>query len=495
MLLSIDKSKGETIFDQLVNQIKSLIESGDLQEGFQMPSTRQLGISLGVNRSTVIRAYEELWALGYIESTPGSYTKVRKRKGISREISPISHKESFWDELLTGAYKPDYEKLERFSQMVRDENEHLISFNRLEPDPRLIDLRLINTCFREAMTDSEQSVFGYCNPRGYEPLRHSIVSHMRLHGVNSEDENILITNGSQNSLQLIFQAFISKDDIVAVESPTYSMLIPLIKYYGCKILEIPVTESGMDIEVFKKHLQKYPIKMIYTMPTFHNPTSVTLSQDKRDELLSLCEKHKVIIIEDSIEEEMKYFGKVHLPIKSIDSHGVVIYLGSFSKILAPGFRIGWIIADKECVNRLTALKTMFDLSTNTFSQIMLYHFCKSGYYELHIRKYLRVFRKRMKVALKALKTYMPADKVVWQEPLGGFLIWLKLNVKADKVDLEEHFQKFGVKIIDGSSFFYNPPKEHYLRLSISKCNEEEIEEGMRRIAKAVEELEVVESEK
>ncbi|RPH33429.1 MAG: PLP-dependent aminotransferase family protein [Bacteroidales bacterium] len=489
MLLSIDKSKKETIFDQLVNQIKSLIESGDLQEGFQMPSTRQLGVSLGVNRSTVIRAYEELWALGYIESTPGSYTKIRKRKGLSKEILSTHHRESFWDELLTGAYKPDYDKLKKFSQMVRDENEHLISFNRLEPDSRLIDVKLINTCIREAMANSEHNIFGYCNPRGYEPLRRSIISHMRLHGVNAGDENILITNGSQNSLQLIFQAFISKDDYVAAESPTYSMLIPLIKYYRCKILEIPVTESGMDIDVFERFLHKYPVKMVYTMPTFHNPTSVTLSQGKREQLLSLCEKHKVIIVEDSIEEEMKYFGKVHLPIKSIDSHGVVIYLGSFSKILAPGFRIGWIIADKECVNRLTALKTIFDLSTNTFSQIVLYRFCKSGYYELHIRKFLRIFRKRMKAALKALKTYMPADKVTWQEPLGGFLIWLRLNVKADKVDLEDHFQTFGVKIIDGNSFFYNPPNEHYVRLSISKCNEEEIEEGVKRMVKAIEVLE------
>ncbi len=489
MLLSIDKSRSETVFDQLVSQIQSLIESGDIQEGFLMPSTRQLAITLGINRSTVIRAYEELWALGYIESTSGSYTKVRKRKNIKKEIASLSYKGNFWDDHLTGFYKHNYDKLNKFSHLINAFNTDLISFQRLEPDSRLIDVRLINTCFREAMADSEQNIFGYSHPRGYEPLRQSIISHMRLHGVNAEDENILITNGSQNSLQLIFQAFLTKEDVIAAESPTYSMLIPLIKYYGCKILEIPVNENGMDIEVFRKYLQQYTVKMIYTMPTFHNPTAVTMPQNRREELLSLCEKHKVIIVEDSIEEEMKYFGKVHLPIKSIDTQGMVIYLGSFSKILAPGFRLGWIIADKECIRQLTALKTIFDLSTNTFSQIMIHRFCKSGYYELHIRKVLREFRKRMKVTLKALKTHMPPDKVTWMEPLGGFLIWLKLNIKTNKVDIEEHFQKYGVKVTDGKSFFYSPTNEYFMRISISKSNELEIEEGIKRMAKAIKALE------
>lgn len=488
MLLSIDKSSSETIFEQLVDQIKSLIESGDLNEGFQLPSSRQLSVSLGINRSTVIRAYEELWAMGYLESTPGSYTKVRKRKVQNQHANPITNKNKFWEDLFTGEFKPDPDKIKKFSQLISDNRDDIISFDRLEPDSRLIDERLISACFRDALTDSEQNIFGYCNPRGYEPLRHSIISHMRLHGVNTSEENILITNGSQNSLQLIFQAFLSKDDVIAVESPTYSMLIPLIKYFGCKIFEIPVTEKGMDIDLLEQYLREHPIKMIYTMPTFHNPTSVTMPQDRRERLLSICEKHKVIIIEDSIEEEMKYFGKVHLPIKSIDTHGVVIYLGSFSKILAPGFRIGWIIADKECIDRLTTLKTIFDLSSNTLSQIMLHRFCKSGYYELHIRKFLRAFRKRMKVALKSLKTYMPADKVNWTEPLGGFLIWLKLNIKRKDIDLEEHFRRYGVKIISGKSFFYNPPNEHYIRFSISKCNEAEIEEGVKRMAKAIEDL-------
>ena len=488
MLLHIDKFKEESVFQQLVNQISMLIDNGDLQVGFQLPSSRQLAITIGVNRSTVTRAYEELWAMGYLESTPGSYTRVRKRLLRDRASDPGDRKDVFWEEILNSYYRPDFQRVTEFSSLISSVSGSIISFDRLEPDPRLINNGLISKCFRDTLSHHKTKVFGYCHPRGYEPLRQSIVSHMRLHGVISNDENILITNGSQNSLQLLFQAFISRNDVIAAESPTYSMLIPLVRYFGCRMLEIPVREDGMDLSALSMYLEEYQVKMLFTMPTFHNPTSVTMPQAKREELLCLCEKHKIIIVEDSIEEEMKYFGKVHMPIKSIDTHGIVIYLGSFSKILAPGFRLGWIIADKECIKRLTSLKTLFDLSSNTFCQTMLYQFCDSGYYELHIRKCLRAFKSRMKTALKALKSCMPAGKASWSEPMGGFLIWIRLNISKKDIDLEEHFKKYGVMITDGSRFFHTPPSQHYIRLSISKCNETEIREGIYRMAKAIEAL-------
>lgn len=483
MLLSIDKNKSEPIFDQIVNQIISLIENGDLVDGFQMPSTRQLASSLGVNRSTVIRAYEELWSLGYFESTPGSYTRVRKRKSIKHVNAENSQKENFWSNHFVGDYNLNYDRLNNYGKGVRDDAD-IINFQRLEPDSRLINKKTITACFRDALDETDQNIFGYCHSKGFEPLRKAIASHMRLHSVNIDAENVLITNGSQNSLQLIFQSFIGKDDSIAVETPTYSMLIPLVKYYCCKVYEIPMHSDGLDLKAFKKVVSQNKIKLIFTTPTFQNPTGITMSQVKREELLSICEHNNILIIEDSIEEELKYFGKVHLPIKSIDNNDMVIYLGTFSKILAPGLRLGWIIADKECIKRLTALKTIFDLSTNTFSQLLMYQYCKSGQYELHIRKCLRAFRKRMKTALKSLKKYLPKDKASWEEPLGGFLIWIKLNVDPS-MNIDEHFAKFGVKVIDGKNFFIDSPKEKYIRLSIAKCNEIEVEEGIKRLGEGL----------
>jgi DNA-binding transcriptional MocR family regulator len=490
MQLSIEKDKSETVINQIVRQIINLIEDKVLHEGSHMPPTRQLADSLGVNRTTVVKAYEELWALGYFESTPGSYTKVRKRKEIKSFQTQDPESPDRWSSFFGDRASDISTSLNKLRDYSSPIDEGVIDFGRLEPDIRLIESKWMSASIKEQLSDPETGVFGYCHPRGFEPLRRSIVSHMKMHYIFSKDENILITNGSQNSLQLVFQAYIKKDDIVVVERPTYSMVIPLIKFFGAKCIEIPLTPSGLDVDKFEKVIQKNKVKLIYVMPTFQNPTAITMSQEKREKLLSLCEKNNIIIIEDSIEEEMKYFGKTHLPIKSMDTNGIVIYLGTFSKILAPGLRTAWIMADKECIAQLTTLKFNFDISSNTLSQVLLYRYCSSGYYELHIRKLMRAFRKRMLATLKALKTYLPRDYATWIEPLGGFILWLKLEVKSNNFDIVPHFLNFGIRVTDGKSFFYSPSDDTYIRISISKCNELEIEEGIKRMALALKEINI-----
>lgn len=482
MLFSVDKEKGEPIYSQLINQIKGLIENGDLKEGHIMPSTRQMAQSLGINRSTVIRVYEELWSSGYFDSSPGSYTRVRKPhvlKGFSVEEDG---NETFWRDALSAGFPVNTDKIYRSGLRPGKE---IINFKKLEPDPDLIDKKAFRDCFGKTVMETGNGVFGYCQPQGYEPLREEIASHMRLHCINVCADNVLITNGSQNSLHLLFQTFINPEDTIAIESPAYSMLIHMANYFRCKIVEIPVNADGLDISVLRGRLKRKRIKMLFTTPTFHNPTGVTTSPVKREKLLTICEENDIILIEDSIEEELKYFGSVHLPIKAMDRMNRVIYLGTFSKILSPGLRLGWIIADKECIKRLTTLKTIFDLSTNSFSQILVHNFLKSGYYERHLRRCMREYRKRMKTALKALKEYLPPEVATWWEPLGGYTIWIKMNGAFNETSPEEYLLKFGVLVADGSGFYITQPKDRHFRLSISGCNESEIAEGIKRIGQAL----------
>lgn len=488
MLLFVDKNRPESIFEQLVGQIQELVDTGDLKEGFKMPATRELATQLGINRSTVIRVYQELWALGYLESTPGSYTRVRRpRRGKSRSAEQEEVVGVDWDGMVSG-YRQDINKVENFARVISENDNDVIAFHRLEPDIRLIDKSIMASCFRQLMADPAHNLFGYSHPRGYIPLRGAIAQHMRRHGIEAEDENILVTNGSQNSLQLIFQTFLKRGDVVAVETPTYSLLIPLLRLYSSKVVEIPSTSQGMDVTYLENVLQREKVKLIYTIPTFNNPTGATMPQENRERLLALCEAFDTIIVEDSIEEELKFFGRVHLPIKSMDTQGRVIYLGTFSKILAPGLRTGWIVAHPECINRLAALKTVTDLSSNTLSQALLERFCESGGYELHIRKLQRAFRKRMRTAIRAIKTYLPPDMVEWSEPMGGYLIWLKFLGIPQELSIAEYFKKHGVAVADGRTFFFSSPREHFVRLSISRLNEMEIEEGVKRMGKALNEL-------
>ena len=457
---------------------------GTLAAGARLPSTRDLAKTTGVNRTTIIRVYEELWVQGYIESTPGSYTTVRKRKPVitlkTEETWSDIHEWNIYNDSLNLRYDLLMHYLENGDSIEKGK----INFLQLSPDTRLIDRKHINASIKDALSVTETNPFGFSHARGYQPLRQEILRHMKLHDIHADDKNILVTNGSLQSLQLIFQVFSKPGDYIVVEDPTYSIILLFIQIFKLRIVEIPITDEGMDLTILEKELQKNPVRFIYTMPTYQNPTGALMPQNKREELLQLCENKGCIIIEDGIEEELKYYGKTHLPVKSIDRKGQVIYLGSFTKILAPGLRIGWIIATPECIKKLTVLKSVIDISSGTINQIILFNFFNRGAYELHLRKTIRVFRKRMKIAVSSIKKYIPADKIEWKEPNGGYMIWVKLLTK--KIDrIENHISDYGVMIHNGRYFFVRDQPYDYIRICIAQSNEEEIEEGIKRIGEAI----------
>jgi DNA-binding transcriptional MocR family regulator len=487
MLLTVDKNSKNTVFDQIFSQITVLMNNGTLDAGARLPSTRELAKMLGVNRTTVIRVYEELWAQGYIESTPGSYTTVRKRQPVifmrAGEDTEIKPNQNIYRDHLDLKYDLMMHYLENGEKLEKGK----INFLQLAPDTRLLDRKQLKACMKDALNETEIDPFDFAHPRGYPPLRKEIVKHMKLHNIHAEDKNILVTNSSLQSLQLIFQVFSKPGDYIAIEDPTYSIVLQLIKIFRLKIIEIPVTAEGMNLKILGSLLERTPVRFIYTMPTYQNPTGISMPQNKREELLHICGEMDCIIIEDSIEEEMKYFGKAHLPIKSIDNKGKVIYLGTFAKVLAPGLRIGWIIGTPECIKKLTVLKSIFEISSNSINQIFLYKFFNKGAFELHLRKSMRVFRKRMKVAVNSIKKYIPAEKIEWTEPLGGYMIWVKLLTQPID-NIESHFSGFGVMIHNGKYFFAKEQPYNYVRICISQANEKEIEEGIAKIGQAVKAL-------
>ena len=487
MLLSIKKDSTETIVNQLLRQIEGLIESGSINPGYRMPSTRELAGMVGVNRTTIIHVYEELWARGYVESTPGSYTYVRKRKPALVRNGQEENSENKSLDLFQNYLDVNPIQIEKFIMGMEKTENDIIDMAHLAPDTRLLDKKRISNCLRDIISGHDPDPFDYVHPRGFAPLRGEIIKHMKLHNINAADNNIMITNGSQQSIQLIFQAFSKPGYKIVIEAPSYSMLYPLIKIFHLEIIEVPVSQDGMDLKLLKKIVGKSKIHFIYTMPTYQNPAGISIPQSKREELLNFCESKNCIIIEDSIEEEMKYFGKAHLPLRSMDSADRVIYLGTFSKVLAPGLRTGWIIANKECIRNLTAIKTVFEISSGTLNQIFLYKFLQSGLYELHLRKMMRAFRKRMNVAISSIRKYVPAEKILWSAPSGGFLIWIKLLTKPVE-NIEDHIIKYGVRISDGRNYFNNLQPDNYIRISISKGNDKEIEEGIARLGEAIKNL-------
>jgi DNA-binding transcriptional MocR family regulator len=484
MLLLVDKKSKETVFSQIYIQIIDLINNGTLDIGAKLPSTRELARIAGVNRTTVVRVYEELWAQGYIESTPGSYTIVRKRKAVIVSKPVYKDETIIKHNLFRNTLDLDYDLMSNYLENGELLEKDKINLLQLSPDSRLLEKQQLKSCMRQVLNETNNEPFDNTHARGYHPLRQEIIKHMKLHNIHSDDKNILVTNGTLQSLQLIFQTFSKPGDFIAVEDPTNSIILLFIKIFQLKIVNIPITNEGLDLKVLKRVIRELPIRFIYVMPTFQNPTGISMPQANREEFLHICEEENCIIIEDSIEEEMKYSGKSYLPLKAIDYKGQVIYLGTFAKVLAPGLRIGWIIGDPECIKKLTVLKSIFEISSSTISQIFLYKFFKKGAYELHLRKTMRIYRKRMRVAILSIKKYIPAEKIEWKEPSGGYMIWVKILCDY-KENIEKHISEYGVLVHNGKYFFVTSQRNNYIRICISQSDENEIEEGIKRLGEAI----------
>jgi len=452
ILLHLNRDSQLALHRQVFHQPEDLINSGTIPPGSKLPPTRVLAEKHGLSRATVMRAYEELWALGYTESRPGSYSYVRQKTPNIKMEQRAQQRLIDWQQITSGMSQlllDDFERTELSS--FEQEKTDMIDMHSFNLDGDLYPTDDFRRCLNWVLTEHHEQVFGYGQADGYAPLRSFIATRLQSHGTFISPDEVLITNGTQNSLDLLFRLLTMPGSRIVIERPTYFHLLPLARYYQVELSEIDMEADGLNLSQLEHVLATARPAFIYTMPNFQNPTGITMSQEKREKLLSLCETHRVPIIEDAFEEEMKYFGKVALPIKSMDKNQLVIYLGSFSKVLFPGLRIGWIAADVECIRRLTALKKFSDLSSSYLLQVALHEFCRRKYYDLHLQRMHRVYRKRMQVMVHELRVQISFANVTWNEPLGGYLIWLQLtDTGITEDELMQLLRVHGLRVMPGN---------------------------------------------
>ncbi|WP_346354446.1 PLP-dependent aminotransferase family protein [Azotosporobacter soli] len=490
LLLEIDEQSRKPHYQQIVEQIQEKIENQMLPPGEKLPSTRRLAEHLGLHRSTVASAYQELWALGFVDLRPGACPKVRERMQLATVERRTPAGVVNWSAIASKASNAVWQTSREWEQESgRERKETGIDFSNLNIDYRLFPLDHFRSCLNQAIREHGLQLLGYGERAGFSPLREYIARHLQGHGISVTAEEILITNGLQQGIDLVFRMIAEPGKAVAIESPTYSEIIPLLRFCGLKPIEIPMRSDGMDLDVLEQAIAREKPVLVYTMPNFQNPTGVSTNQAHRERLLSICQQHRIPILEDGFEEEMKYFGRVVLPIKSMDKEQLVIYCGTFSKVLFPGVRIGWIAADKECIARLISIRSFSDLSSSMILQAGIYDFCQNGHYERHISKMHRLFRKRMQTMLEVLQREIKPAWASWREPSGGYLVWLKLaELKGKTPDLPEILRRHGVHAAFGDSFFLSKSADLHLRLSISQLNEAEIVRGIECLAQALAEV-------
>ncbi len=483
LLIHLDKSK-KNVYQQICKQVIKLINDGSLKENENLPSTRKLAELLGVNRTTVYKAYQELWAAGYLESTIGGYSKVRKP--TKKITDPQGNSGCLFN--WSDSFSDVANTLQSNQQIFVTHDDATINFRSLSPDRNLMPVNEFRSCINHVLKTDGEKVLDYNQPEGYKPLRDFIARNMRIHGIETNTSEILLTNGVQNGLELLIRILANPGDVIFLENPTYTNMIELSQFIGLNVVGIHMDMDGIDLNDLENKLKQYNPRFIYTTPTFHNPTGITTSFSHREKLLKLCAKYNVPIIEDGFEEDMKYFGKAILPMKAIDKHGLVIYLGTFSKVLFPGVRVGWIVAPKEIIEKATRLKYISELSPVCLTHAALLEFCNRGYYELHKKRMHRTYRKRMQIALQACRKYLPSDIVSFTKPDGGYLIWFTLkNSTIPESEVVDKLYNAGVSVTQGSKCFIGTTSNVHFRLSISSCREEEITNGIKLIGEILSE--------
>jgi len=481
MLLTLAESGNRPKSQQILEQIRGHLERRALRAGERLPSTRRLAAQLGVHRSTVAVAYQELWALGWIDLRPGALPRVRARLAPAPAAARTGRGGFDWEEAASAAC----ERLlrERRVPPVLDRTSGVLDFRPLCLDPRLLPVDAFRACVNKVLRRQGTALLEYGDCEGYRPLREYLSRRLATHGIHAGPEEILVTNGSQQALDLVFRMVAEPGRAVAVESPTYDQVLPMLRFYGLRPAGVALGEEGLDLDALEAMLRRNPPTLLYTMPTFQNPTGRSSTQAHREALLALCRRHRLPILEDGFEEEMKYFGKLIAPIKAMDTGGQVIYAGTFSKVLFPGVRVGWVAAARPCVERLAALRQASELAPSMILQAAMHDFCEAGHYDLHLGRAHRVYRRRMQAALRALRQHLDPAWAEWAEPNGGYLVWLKLAAPAGpEPDWAARCAARGVRVTPGGPCFPGPRPDSCLRLSIAALDEAEITEGIRRLA-------------
>ena len=360
----------------------------------------------------------------------------------------------------------------------------IISFAGGLPAPDLFPVDKIRAITDKVLTEDGFEALQYTTTEGNNDLRNGIINQrLKPYNMPATLDNILITSGSQQGLELTAKMFINKGDTVIVENPTYLTALSPFKSYGARFVTVDTDENGIIVEDLIRSIEAHDnIKFIYLIPDFQNPTGRCMSVERRKQVVEIAEKYKIPVIEDAPYTELVLEGEKLPTIKSFDKNGYVIYLGTFSKVFCPGFRIGWILADKELIEKYTILKQGVDLQTSTIDQMVVARYINEYDLDQHIDKIKVLYKKRRQCMLDAIEKYFPKD-VIYTRPRGGLFIWVILPKHKNSKEILTKALEEKVAFVPGQPFYANEDVTNTFRLNYSNMPEDRIEEGIKRLGK------------
>ena len=473
------------LYVQLRDQLRALVHSGELRSGDRIPASRELATQLGVHRTTVANAYAELESEGLIQGHVGRGTFIC---GVPvKQFTPPPRTNGNGGGMRWEALFADERGDEGLSRLMPDIPPDTIAFVTARPSDEFFPVEEFRRCCNAVLRNEGRRVLQLGSTDGYEPLKRVLIEMLRDEGLNVRGEQLLITDGCQQAIDLLCKAFLRPGDALALENPAYPGAIAIFAGARIRMLAVGVEtdtkrngHQGLDVEALESALMQNRVKLIFVTPDFHNPTGTTLPLSERRRLLEIAVRYQVPIVEDGIYARLRVRGNPVPSLKSLDRTGNVIQIDSFSKIAFPGLRVGWCIGPESAIERLRLVKQSTDLHTDQLAQATLAEFVRRGHLARHLARMKKVYRSRLEAMEEAFEKHMP-EETTWTRPEGGMSIWVTLPAGLDAGELLIHVRERGVLFVPGRYFYLQNPQPNTLRLGFAGLDEKRIARGVQML--------------
>ncbi len=473
VIRALDPAGAEPLYLQLVEAIEEGIRVGQVQVGQRLPSERRLAQRLKTSRTTVTNAYAELEARGLVRGHVGRGTAVVAAPTDAKPVPiPWRQRMTRLTVAATDAFAP-----------ARTESADVISFANGWPDPSLYPRDALETVLERVARRKDLDVYGPSPTEGEPELRAALSQWLRTFGIRATADQVLITAGAQEGLNLLARALLSPGDVAIVERPTWPGAALAFRWAGAEVVAVPVDDHGIQPELLEDMFVRYRPKLLYLIPTFHNPTGVVLSAERRRKVLALAEQFRVPVIESDLYGRLALDGTAPPPLKALDDGGLVIYQGSFSKMVVPGLRVGWLVGPPAAVAALSEAKMLAQLCTATMPQCVAAEILSQGHLDRHLPVLQRAYRTRRDRMVSALHEH--CQELRFRVAAGGTYLWVRLPPPLKAGALLPVAVQHGVAVRPGSDFTLDAAGDEYVRLCFAAQTPRKILEGVRRLGEAV----------
>jgi DNA-binding transcriptional MocR family regulator len=479
--ISLDRDGEEPIYKQLIRHVKAQIDSGNLPPGTRLPASRDLAHQLNISRISVVNAYAELRAEGFLSAHAGRGTFIAGPESASNGGTSTPNGNEANAHTIETPTTPD-RSIREMMRMARKPG--IISFAQGAPPSDFFPVAHLREAINAVFDRDGAKALDYEVTEGYPPLRNAVREYVSALGIRCRADQILITGGTQQALDMVVQALLAEGDVLVTENPTYLGMIDIARTRRVQLHGITMDEDGIRLDMLENYILDNHPKLLYVTPTFHNPTGVVMPLHRRRQLLNLASDYRLTVLEDGVYHELRFDGEPLPPLKALDEHGVVIHASGFTKMMLPGIRIGYLICDNQHYERLVRVKQAADISTPALNQRAIHLMLERGTMAPQLERNNRELKRRRDVALACAARYLPPG-TTWNVPQGGLYLWAQFP-KSGPTAAEVYITavNMGAAYAIGSVFYANTCGSHRLRLNYGAQKPAEIEEGFKRIGRA-----------